>query len=672
MGFRKQILPGRHGTVLIQALACLTVVGCFLRSEAGLISLVGPTLGRLIGTPPMVDVEPMFQAPPDWFVTGGELDVAIEGSGYFVVRDPETPRQPPRLTRSGSFRIDSDGRLISIYGLRLQGVSPDGTSVIDLAIPASQSIHGATLKSLKIAPDGTFTALYFDDTSRNAGRIALWQPAPDTRLCRWSDDDYTDPDMPDDWRLRLVTPDGITRRLHPGFVQSPEPEIRVVGFHKHRLLDTPSFPMRVGLEFCVTFDGPGFLVVRDPKTGTRFLTRCGLLHQDWEGWLVTVPDGYRVQGWTNRAFTLSGDIRVDAAERPEESADAILAHASAQPDGSIAVTLSDGVRFTRARFAIAQVPDLTRLEEIRHGLYVMPGSENLRLTNEASTDLSTRFEVGYLDPRFLSAERQQWIHEHYRFRQKAVERTGVGSHLAIAGDGFFRMRDPDTGRQILTRSGLFHWSEDGYLEGLHGWRVQGRSLTEPSESLIDVRTHHGKRPTSSDRYEISFQGEIGYSLPDGGQQTLAGIVLVHVPDPMILRECEPRHYLLPDGDIDLSRCFDGSPDDRRLGKVMSGALEAIWYEEYFEVKNIPDTGRLLQLRGLAGRLAKIQVSADMNAWSDWMTMDEYGRLQGGWMDVRDPTNRAVPLTDMVLDAEKPEEGARFYRLLVETRSQPWM
>jgi flagellar hook protein FlgE len=479
--------------------------------------------------------------------------------------------------------------------------------------------------------------------------------------------------MTEDWRDRLVVPDGVGCRLHSGYLQSPDPGLEVVDFHKHRLLDTSSFPLRVGLEFCVTLEGPGFLVVRDPKTGTRYLTRCGLMHADWEGWLVTVPDGYRVQGWTNRVLSLSGDVRVDATDRPAEAEDAFLMHTSVLADGSLAAFLSNGVQYTRAKLWIARIPHPTLLREVRHGLYATPEGGELESTSEPTFDFTTELKMGNLDPRFLSAERQRWLHRRYQFQQNVVSRTGIDSHLAIGGDGFFRLRDPKSGQQLLTRSGLFQWSDDGYLEGLHGWRVQGWSPTALSkDDLIDVRTHHGGRPMASDQYQIWHSGEVVYSLPDGTQQILTQILLVHVPDPMILQELEPRHYLFPVEEVDRSLSFHGVPGTQGLGKVMSGALEAIWYEEFWQVQDIPDEGRLLQLRGLAGRRAKIQISEDMNTWSNWMSVDEDGQIQGGRMDFADPTRRTVCWTDMVLDAEKPQGTARFYRLVVETNSWPWL
>ena len=58
-------------------------------------------------------------------VTGNPLDVALVGKGYFKVRTPEGDR----LTRSGSFQLANDGRLITEQGYEVLG---DGGTPIEL------------------------------------------------------------------------------------------------------------------------------------------------------------------------------------------------------------------------------------------------------------------------------------------------------------------------------------------------------------------------------------------------------------------------------------------------------------------------------------------------------------------------------------------------------------
>lgn len=64
--------------------------------------------------------------------TGAQLDVAIDGNGFFEVVMPDGS---PAYTRDGAFKLDSTGRLVTGDGLALQGgiTIPPGTTEISIA-----------------------------------------------------------------------------------------------------------------------------------------------------------------------------------------------------------------------------------------------------------------------------------------------------------------------------------------------------------------------------------------------------------------------------------------------------------------------------------------------------------------------------------------------------------
>jgi len=59
------------------------------------------------------------------------------------------------------------------------------------------------------------------------------------------------------------------------------------------------------------------------------------------------------------------------------------------------------------------------------------------------------------------------------FSQGTIQVTNSNSDLAIAGNGFFRVKNPQTGQYFVTRSGNFRVDADGYLVSQQGFRVQG-------------------------------------------------------------------------------------------------------------------------------------------------------------------------------------------------------
>jgi flagellar hook protein FlgE len=59
------------------------------------------------------------------------------------------------------------------------------------------------------------------------------------------------------------------------------------------------------------------------------------------------------------------------------------------------------------------------------------------------------------------------------FSQGTIQTTSSNSDLAIAGNGFFRVKNPQTGQAFVTRAGNFRVDADGYMVTQQGYRVQG-------------------------------------------------------------------------------------------------------------------------------------------------------------------------------------------------------
>ena len=93
--------------------------------------------GGIFASPSMVDARQGELEP-----TGNAMDVAIEGKGFFAVRDGGESR----LTRNGQFAVDRKGRLILSNG--------EGQAVLD---PTGKPITLAPGLPTSIAQDGTIT-----------------------------------------------------------------------------------------------------------------------------------------------------------------------------------------------------------------------------------------------------------------------------------------------------------------------------------------------------------------------------------------------------------------------------------------------------------------------------------------------------------------------------------
>ena len=97
--------------------------------------------------------------------TGTQTNLAINGSGFFVVRDSSTGQE--YATRDGSFSLDQNGYLITSDGLRVQG------SAGDIQFPTAST--SPSISSYTINPNGTISILMSDNTtvSPTGGGIVL-------------------------------------------------------------------------------------------------------------------------------------------------------------------------------------------------------------------------------------------------------------------------------------------------------------------------------------------------------------------------------------------------------------------------------------------------------------------------------------------------------------------
>jgi len=95
--------------------------------------------------------------------TGGQLDFAIEGPGFFRIETPAGER----LTRAGSFALSPAGEL----------VTPDGNRVLDAG--GAPVFVPPNTRGLGVSPDGTVSA-----EGRPLARIGLGVPRDPTTLTR--------------------------------------------------------------------------------------------------------------------------------------------------------------------------------------------------------------------------------------------------------------------------------------------------------------------------------------------------------------------------------------------------------------------------------------------------------------------------------------------------------
>jgi flagellar basal body rod protein FlgG len=106
--------------------------------------------------------------------TGRDLDLALEGPGFFVVESP----QGLLYTRNGSFHLSADGRLLTADGYELVTVEPqriraDPRLAIEIAADGTVSQQGRALGRLRLAAASVTGAAALE---KRAGAYFAWNP----------------------------------------------------------------------------------------------------------------------------------------------------------------------------------------------------------------------------------------------------------------------------------------------------------------------------------------------------------------------------------------------------------------------------------------------------------------------------------------------------------------
>ncbi len=104
--------------------------------------------------------------------TASDTDVAIEGEGFFIVKEPGN--DTPLYTRAGAFRFNEDGFLVNPEGFRVQGKLFDPlTGMLAPGDPADIQVENTGLVEAKKTSEMTFT------TNLDASAIELGPGAID-------------------------------------------------------------------------------------------------------------------------------------------------------------------------------------------------------------------------------------------------------------------------------------------------------------------------------------------------------------------------------------------------------------------------------------------------------------------------------------------------------------
>src|SRR5215813_10195640 len=92
--------------------------------------------------------------------TGNQLDVAMQGKGYFQITLPDGTLA---YTRAGSFQIDQNGRIVTADGFQVAGANQIPANAIDITINQNGQVFVKQQGQTALTQTGQFTLVAFQN-----------------------------------------------------------------------------------------------------------------------------------------------------------------------------------------------------------------------------------------------------------------------------------------------------------------------------------------------------------------------------------------------------------------------------------------------------------------------------------------------------------------------------
>lgn len=184
------------------------------------------------------------------------------------------------------------------------------------------------------------------------------------------------------------------------------------------------------------------------------------------------------------------------------------------------------------------------------------------------------------------------------YDQGSINRTGVETDMAIAGEGFFVVRDSINDKQFATRAGDFRVDPSGYLVTNEGLRVQGFSdsaLTTRGDIKIDS-TGAADPAATLQGYSIDPSGKITVRMSDNTEFVRGQILLQSFQNPQALVKEGNNLFsgMQSAGPLGGATPSAAAPGTSGLGQIQTRSLEMSNVDLTNEFANLITTQRGFQ------------------------------------------------------------------------------
>lgn len=190
------------------------------------------------------------------------------------------------------------------------------------------------------------------------------------------------------------------------------------------------------------------------------------------------------------------------------------------------------------------------------------------------------------------------------FTQGALNRTGVGTDLAIDGDGFFVVKDPVSAIEYVTRAGDFRIDSNNYLITNKGMRLQGYNHADNTPTGVrgDIQIDAQYVPPTTSptakmtTFSIGRDGTVNVHMSDATQYIRGQILMQRFSDPQALLKEGDNLYsgIASAGPLGGATPLAAAPGSNGLGGIESSALELSNVDLANEFANLIATQRGFQ------------------------------------------------------------------------------
>jgi flagellar hook protein FlgE len=183
------------------------------------------------------------------------------------------------------------------------------------------------------------------------------------------------------------------------------------------------------------------------------------------------------------------------------------------------------------------------------------------------------------------------------FTQGTPSNTGVGSDMAISGQGFFVVHNVASGAEYVTRAGDFHLDSAGYLITTGGLRVQGYNDTGLA-TIGDLQIDATGAPATAaagatvKSWAVDASGKLTVTLSDNTSFVRGQVLLQNYSNPSALTREGANLYSAGAAAGPLAQ--PTPPETAGLGKILSGALEMSNVDLTVEMANLITAQRAFQ------------------------------------------------------------------------------